>query len=221
MNTQPIISIIVPVFENSNNLTAHLNVLQSQTEPRWEAYYGFDGDLPNQLQSFKAHHLADPRIHIINNGKPATIGDLFNSCLDAVSGENIIILHAEDALYDAYELKGLSQVVESISKTHCGYYINRLNTTLEDEEPQPHQQLPHRTPELEEEYYPTETLYYLYKNSTIKHHNLRFRATNSPHLHEDFTKNYAQHATIFVCETLVLTSNFSPFNFPKAMAESE
>ncbi len=218
-------SIIIPVFETTDILLYNIGGIRDQAEQQWEAIYGFDGDLPSHYAEFDESDLEDPRIRILRNGKPDTIGELFNYCLDAARGENIILLHAEDALLERDTLANLAKEIEAHPERDYCYFINRGNDYFDDYAgprlQHPHDQIPHRISELDEFFYPTETLYYLYKRSTIIEHNLRFQETNSPHLHEQFSQAYAQHVKVFTSAQTEFDSTFEPFTFPPAMKDED
>lgn len=214
---RPLFSIITPIFDNSDLISHNLSSLVQQREPRWEGIYGFDGENEGMELEFSDDFPDETRFRLIKGDKPATIGDLFNRCLDAARGEYIVILHAEDSLdYGALEKLAYARVIDP--ELEFGYILDRID---DDSCNDVHRQIPHRLiPELDEIFYPASTNYILYKLSTLRRYNLRFESTNDPQLHERFSNAYLECVGDVGFELDTITSYFDLFTFPKAMLQA-
>ncbi|MFR9546401.1 MAG: glycosyltransferase [Rikenellaceae bacterium] len=210
----PLLTIIIPVFDNTEELDKNILGLLLQTETRWEAIYAFYGSNPALSRTIECASTMNPRYRLIQEDKSRTIGELFNRCLDTAQGDTILILHAEDYLSPDDLARLTSAIAEHPTEEHS-FIIRRSNDI---NPPIFHNQIPHTLPDHEEVnalLSPEETHYYLYKRSTITKHKLRFEPTNSITFHQDFTIAYAQHTkTVWVIPD-ELSSFFTSFITPE------
>jgi glycosyltransferase involved in cell wall biosynthesis len=93
MLQQPVVSVIVPVFNAGQYLLPAINSVLSQTHRNIEIIIVNDGSTDGCLETIA--HLSDPRIRIIhqlNAGKPSAM----NRGVEAALGEFVVVMDADD-----------------------------------------------------------------------------------------------------------------------------
>ena len=115
---QPLVSLIIPVFNCEKFLNTCIESIQNQTYKNWIAIFVNDGSTDNSKIILEIHAAKDSRIQIINksNGGAASAR---NAGLDAVKTPYITMVDADDELTnDALEL-----LMSAATSTNCDMVV--------------------------------------------------------------------------------------------------
>ncbi len=130
--TDPLVSIVMPVYNRSNLINASLESILHQTYPQWELWIVDDGSTDDTVDAI--HRLTrDPRVHVI--GAPHTgVAGARNTGLAHCTGTYIAFLDSDDR----WSLDKLNTQVRFMLENHAlisvGYFIDQ--TDNEDPHPQ-------------------------------------------------------------------------------------
>ncbi len=130
---QPIVSIIVPCYNQSLYLHKAIESLQTQTMPEWECIIVDDGSTDNSVEIAMNMALNDPRICVLQkiNGGSATAR---NMGLKQVHGEYIQFLDADDSMDSeklARQVAQMEQRGSDISYTaYCYSYADGSESAI-------------------------------------------------------------------------------------------
>lgn len=116
---QPLVTLIIPVFNCEKFLTNCIESIQKQTYKNWIAIFVNDGSTDNSKQILENYALSDSRVQIINksNGGAASAR---NAGLDVVKTPYITMVDADDELTnDALEL-----MISAATSTNCDLVVS-------------------------------------------------------------------------------------------------
>ena len=116
--SEPLISVVLPVFNAAQYLTQALDSLASQTESNFEVLAIYDDSSDGSLEILQAWVKKDPRFQIVN-GLGKGLVDALNLGLKHARGQYIARMDADDiSLKDRFKKQVLS--LESRSLDICG-----------------------------------------------------------------------------------------------------
>lgn len=116
--SEPLISVVLPVFNAAQYLTQALDSLASQTESNFEVLAIYDDSSDGSLEILQAWVKKDPRFQIVN-GHGKGLVDALNLGLKHARGQYIARMDADDiSLKDRFKKQVLS--LESRSLDICG-----------------------------------------------------------------------------------------------------
>lgn len=95
METSPLVSIIVPVYNADKYLEKCLDSLIGQTYQKIEILCVNDGSTDRSLEILQGYSQRDPRIHLINK-ENAGVSQARNDALQEASGDYIMFVDADD-----------------------------------------------------------------------------------------------------------------------------
>lgn len=120
--TEPLISIIIPVYNAEKFLPACLDSVLAQTYKNWEAICVNDGSADNSPQILAEYAAKDARFHIIN--QPNSGGSASrNRGLKAASGQYIAFLDNDDIYHPQYLEILLANLQTSQADISCCSYL--------------------------------------------------------------------------------------------------
>lgn len=99
MKHQPLVSIILPVYNAEPFLSQCLDSLINQTYPHIEIIAVNDGSTDNSLQILKSYSQKDSRIKVFSNNKNRGIGYTTNFAIKKTSSPYIARMDADDIAY--------------------------------------------------------------------------------------------------------------------------
>jgi len=106
----PLVTVIIPCYNQAHYLPEALESVSAQTHPHWECIIVNDGSPDNTEEVAKAWMAKDPRfryIQKVNGG----LSSARNAGLDAANGEYIQFLDADDAIHpEKFELQILQLI---------------------------------------------------------------------------------------------------------------
>ena len=108
-SAQPLVSVVVPVYNTAAYLPACLDSLAAQTYPRMEILCVNDGSTDNSLDILRAYAEKDARIRIIDQAN-AGLAAARNAALDVATGEYVAGLDSDDC----WEPQLLEEVVNAL-----------------------------------------------------------------------------------------------------------
>lgn len=94
----PLISVIIPVYNLESELTACLESVQAQTLPDWEAVCVDDGSADGSLSVLRAFAAEDARIRVLHQ-QNAGVSAARNLALENAQGQFICFLDGDDVLH--------------------------------------------------------------------------------------------------------------------------
>ena len=132
--TEPLISVIVPIYNADNFLHCCLKSIQQQTFQNWEAILINDGSTDSSKEILDTLAAEEPRFKVIHQ-KNAGVSSARNKGLDSATAPYITMLDADDYL----EPEALEAMHAAMKKYNCGLIcctLRRLflNGTYETEE---------------------------------------------------------------------------------------
>ena len=112
------ITVIVPVYNAAQTLSACVAALQTQTFADWEAIFVNDGSVDQSEQLLQSFAAADPRIRVLSqdNAGPAAAR---NAALQHAKGEWITFVDADDGIPAHY----LEQLNAASRVEHCALVV--------------------------------------------------------------------------------------------------
>ena len=121
MNQQPLVSIVVPVYNCIQHLPECLKSIRSQTYANWEAILVDDGSSDGSGDLCDREAASDPRFRVIHkeNGGVSTAR---NAGMDAAKGTYLAFIDSDDLVVPTY-LEKLSRAAETYGAdiAICGY----------------------------------------------------------------------------------------------------
>ena len=101
---EPLISVIIPVYNLENELAACLESVRAQTLPDWEAVCVDDGSTDGSLALLREISAQDARIRVLHQ-ENAGVSSARNLGLEQAAGQYIYFLDGDDVLHpQAFEL---------------------------------------------------------------------------------------------------------------------
>lgn len=95
---EPLISVIIPVYNLESELAACLESVQAQTLPDWEAVCVDDGSADGSLSVLRAFAAEDARIRVLHQ-QNAGVSAARNLALENAQGQFICFLDGDDVLH--------------------------------------------------------------------------------------------------------------------------
>lgn len=95
-NTQPLISVLMPVYNAGEFLVEAIESILAQTYENWELLAVDGGSKDNSLEILKKYTRKDSRIKIIQNGNHQGIGHSLNLAIPQTKGDYIARMDADD-----------------------------------------------------------------------------------------------------------------------------
>ena len=92
----PLVSVVMPVYNSSNFLAEAMDSLVNQTLKNIEIICVYDKSDDNSLEILKSYAQKDNRVRIIENEEKRGIGFALNLGLDAANGKYIARMDADD-----------------------------------------------------------------------------------------------------------------------------
>jgi len=111
-NKQPLISIVMPVYNAGQFLGAAIESIRKQTHKHWELIATDDGSNDNSLAILKSYAKKDKRIRIFKNNKNLGVTKTANLCLAKTNSKWIARMDADDLMHPRrleIQLKTLKQ----------------------------------------------------------------------------------------------------------------
>lgn len=102
MIQQPLVSIIVPCYNQAQYLPDALKSVLAQTYPHWECIVVNDGSSDNTIQVALRFAKKDSRIHLVNVPENCGLAASRNKGIKNCSGEFILPLDADDMIIESY-----------------------------------------------------------------------------------------------------------------------
>ena len=93
--TEPLISIVIPVYNAEKYLRACLDSVLAQTYKNWEAICVNDGSSDNSAKILEEYAAKDARFHIINQ-QNSGVSTARNTGLRQTTGKYIYFMDADD-----------------------------------------------------------------------------------------------------------------------------
>lgn len=115
--TEPLISIVIPVYNAEKYLRACLDSMLAQTYKNWEAICVNDGSSDNSAQILEEYAAKDARFHIINQPNSG-VSTARNTGMRQTTGKYIYFMDADD-IVSPY----LFELAEKICKTILIVYV--------------------------------------------------------------------------------------------------
>lgn len=97
--TQPLVSVLMPVFNAAGTLPATLRSIQWQTYPHWELILIDDGSSDATLALGRAAALVDSRIQVVDGARNAGLAFRLNEAIGLAQGDYIARMDADDIAY--------------------------------------------------------------------------------------------------------------------------
>jgi len=95
-NTQPLISIVVPVYNAEIFLIDTIQTVAEQTYTNWELIFVDDCSMDKSVEVILKHHMNEPRIRLYKNSTNLHAALTRNKGIDESNGEYIAFLDADD-----------------------------------------------------------------------------------------------------------------------------
>ena len=108
--TEPLISIVIPVYNAEKYLRACLDSVLAQTYKNWEAICVNDGSSDNSAQILKEYAAKDARFHIINQ-QNSGVSTARNTGMRQTTGKYLMYLDSDD-IWHPQTLEILQNVME-------------------------------------------------------------------------------------------------------------
>lgn len=126
---QPLVSIIVPIFNTADYLPRCLDSLVSQTYQNLEIILVNDGSTDESEEIILAYAKKDPRIVIVSQ-KNGGAGKARNVGLRKASGEYISFVDSDDKIAQTYIEKLIEPLIKDkdVDISICNYYQNDIPT---------------------------------------------------------------------------------------------
>ncbi len=123
--TEPLVSIIMPVYNRSHLVLNAIDSIVAQTYRKWELWILDDGSTDDTVDVIQ-RHTQDPRIHVI--GLPhAGVAMARNAGLDRSTGTYIAFLDSDDT-WPAHKLATQVNVMLTTgARVSVGYFIDRTD----------------------------------------------------------------------------------------------
>ncbi|MCD8266102.1 MAG: glycosyltransferase [Prevotellaceae bacterium] len=167
---QPLVSVIVPVFNAGKYLSQCVESVLGQTFTRWELLLVDDGSTDGSTEACDAYALRDSRIRVWHKGNGGA-SSARNVGLDKARGEWIAFLDADDYLLP-HSLKALvEEALRSGADLIAGKALSLNNGTLK---PKPEPPVARGNKVMSSVPRP-EIWGYLFRRELIERHSLRFR----------------------------------------------
>lgn len=115
--TEPLISIVIPVYNAEKYLRACLDSVLAQTYKNWEAICVNDGSSDNSAKILEEYAAKDARFHIINQQNSGLAGAR-NSGIKKVNGTYLMYLDSDD-IWHPQTLEILQNVMEKSNADMC------------------------------------------------------------------------------------------------------
>lgn len=130
MNGSPLISVLIPVYNQSKYLKAALESVVNQTHKHLEIIIGDDCSTDNSLNIIEQYSAIDPRIVVLKNISNKGLCANFNQVFDAATGDYVAFFSGDDIMYpDKLErqLKVLIDNPEIVLVHHNAWVIDDNN----------------------------------------------------------------------------------------------
>ena len=95
-NTQPLISILMPIYNAGEFLVEAIESVLAQTYENWELLAVDGGSKDNSLKILEEYVKKDPRIKVLKNGNHKGIGHSLNLAIPQTKGDYITRMDADD-----------------------------------------------------------------------------------------------------------------------------
>lgn len=119
MNT-PLVSIVMPCYQNAETLLRTVQSIQAQTEKNWELIAVDDGSADDTLSVLKRLAQDEPRMRVIHQ-ENGGVSAARNTGMDAATGEWLFFADADDYLLE-HALAHLLTMVDADVDIVCGAY---------------------------------------------------------------------------------------------------
>lgn len=126
---KPLISIVLPVFNNGFYLSSCLDSLFSQSYKNLEIIAVDDFSRDDSVKILKAYKQTDKRIRIYRNVKHYGKALTFNRALRRVKGDYIVFMDPEDIVYKDKLKKQLTFLLENPKVAALGTQCTYINST--------------------------------------------------------------------------------------------
>ena len=99
--TEPLVSIIMPVYNAARTLPQALRSIRWQTHTNWELILIDDGSTDSTLEVARTSAQSDQRVQVIEGGENAGLAARLNQAVGLARGEFIARMDADDLAYPA------------------------------------------------------------------------------------------------------------------------
>ena len=117
MESQPLVSVIMPCFNIEQFIAATINSVLQQTYPHWELIIVDDASTDRTAEIVKSHQNQDDRIHFVVKSKHSGIADTRNQCLKMAKGQFLAFLDADDLWHP----EKLEQQLQFMTQRNIGF----------------------------------------------------------------------------------------------------
>lgn len=97
MNEEPLVSIIMPVYNAENYLRNSLDDIINQTYANWELLCVNDGSVDSSIDIIKEYQSKDNRVGLVNQANSG-VGVARNNGLKEAHGKYVLFLDSDDRL---------------------------------------------------------------------------------------------------------------------------
>jgi len=120
LNKQPLISVLMPVYNAGEFLVEAIESILAQTYENWELICIDGGSKDNSLKILKEYAKKDPRIKLIKNGQHKGIGHSLNLAIPQAKGDYVARMDADDvSLSNRFE-EQIKLLKENPNLVACG-----------------------------------------------------------------------------------------------------
>lgn len=133
MNTNPLVSVVVPVYNKGNYLLQAMESILCQSYDKIEIIVVDDNSTDNSLDIINNLQLSDNRIQLIKHSVNMGVADTRNDGIKAANGEYIALIDADDLWVQNKIEKQLELILSTKADiVYCSYgFINWKNEILD------------------------------------------------------------------------------------------
>ncbi|MBR5302644.1 MAG: glycosyltransferase family 2 protein [Clostridia bacterium] len=117
----PLISIVMPCYNNGQTIARTVESIQAQTQADWELIAVDDGSRDDTLSVLTQLAQYEPRMHVIHQ-ENGGVSAARNCGMDAAKGQWIFFIDADDHLLD-HALEHLLAMTDAQTDIVCGAYV--------------------------------------------------------------------------------------------------
>ena len=117
----PLVSIVMPCYNNGQTLARTVRSIQAQTQTDWELIAVDDGSGDDTLSVLELLAKDEPRMHVIHQ-ENGGVSAARNKGMDAAGGKWIFFVDADDHLL-AHALEYLLSMADDTADIVCGAYV--------------------------------------------------------------------------------------------------
>ncbi len=124
MSKQPLVSIVLPCYQNGQTVERTLRSIQAQTVEEWELIAIDDGSKDETLDVLQTLALHEPRMHVIHQ-ENGGVSAARNAGINVATGKWLFFVDADDHL-QPHALEHLLSLTDDEIDIACGAYVMRF-----------------------------------------------------------------------------------------------